>query len=117
SAQASYDQTMAGSTADDIQLSQLSTDSAQQSLDQANQNLQTVTKQQQQSVATAYNKMLNSGLQAMPYSGNLGTGTVTVSGNYNGSDQGSLKINVYDSMSGQQFSVIGLASLSGPINK
>ena len=117
SAQASYDQTLAGSTSDDIELSQLNVDSAQQSLDQANQNLQNVTKQQQQSVTTAYNKMLNSGIEAVPSSGNLGTGTVAVSGNYNGSDQGSIKVSIYDSMSGQQFSVSGLTSLNGAVNK
>lgn len=117
SAQANYDQTLAGATSQDIQLSQLSVDSAKQSLDSANLNLQTVTKQQAQAVATAQTNLLNAGLQAIPSSGNIGSGTIIITGTYTSTEQGSYKIIVYNSGSGQQFSVSGLETDTQTINR
>jgi HlyD family secretion protein len=117
SAQASYSQMLAGATTQDIQLAQLSVSADQQALDNANTNLTTVTKQQNQAVANAFSNYLNSGSQAVPNYGNIGTGAVTVSGTYSGTDQGKYTIILYSTGNGLQFSYNGLESGSGIINK
>jgi HlyD family secretion protein len=117
SAQASYNQTLAGTTNQDIQLSELSLSSAQNALDQANQNLETVTKQQVINVANAKTAMMNAGLAALPATSNIGNGSVTISGTYTGDESGTYNITVYNSGDGQQFEVKGPETTSGKIYK
>lgn len=117
SAQANYDQTLAGATTQDIQLAQLTVAADQQALDNANTNLATVTKQQNQAVTNALTNYLNSGLQAVPNSGNTGTGAVAISGTYSGTDQGTFTIAIYNTGNGMAFNYSGLDNGSGTINK
>ena len=117
SAQASYDQTLAGSTSQDIQLAQLAVQSDQQALDNASTSLLSTTKQQDQAVANALSNYLNAGLAAVPNQANAGTGAIAVSGTYNGADQGNYVITVYNTGGGLEYNVSGLETASGPINK
>jgi HlyD family secretion protein len=115
-AQASYDKLMSGATDLSIQSQKLSIASAQAQLDQANQNLKDTKAQQQQAVDKAYSNLLNSGLSADP-SDNNSTAAVTVTGNYTGTDKGSYTINLYQTGGGMSYSVSGLGSDGGVINK
>ncbi len=117
SAQANYDQILAGATSQDIKLAQLSAQSAQAAVDQANQNLETVTKQQAQNVALALTTMLNAGLQAVPAPSNIGNGTIAVTGTYTGKEQGAYTITAYNTGAGMQFGVSGLETAGSAINK
>lgn len=117
SAQASYNQVLAGATSQDIQLAQLTVAADQQAVDNASTNLATVTKQQNQAVANALSNYLNSGLQAVPNSGNTGSGAIALSGTYSGTDQGTYTITVYSTSQGLQFNYSGPESGSGIINK
>jgi len=117
SAQANYDQVLAGTTPQDIQLAKLTLDSDQQALDQANSNLTTVTKQQAQAVANAYTALLNSTPQAIAATSNIGSGGMTISGTYTDTTPGSYTIIAYSSGAGLQFSVTGLEIATGTINK
>src|SRR5581483_10930374 len=89
SAQANYQQALAGSTSQDIDLAKLTVQADQQALDNANSNYASVKKQQDLAVASALSNLLNSTFQATPSVSNLGTATVSVSGNYTGTTQGS----------------------------
>jgi HlyD family secretion protein len=117
SAQASYDQVMAGATTQSVQLAQLGLQSDQQALDNANTNLTTVTKQQNLNVSNAQSAYLNAGLEAIPNSGNGGTGTITLSGTYSGTGQGTYTITTYNTGGGLEYVVSGLETATGPINK
>lgn len=122
SAQANLSQTLAGNTSQDIALAQLAVDAAQQSLDQAKTNLQTVTKQQAQLVANAYTNLMNSTLSAVPASGNIGNGTIAITGTYAAQDQGvytltALNTGVGNSGVGLQFGLSGLEAGTGSITK
>jgi HlyD family secretion protein len=117
SAKASYDEVLTGATAHDLQLAQLSVAADQQSLDNASSSLATVTKQQNQAVQNALSNYLNAGLQAVPSSSNIGTGSIAISGTYSGTDQGTYLISIYSTGSGLQFNYSGLETGSGSINK
>ena len=117
SAQASYDQTIAGSTSQDVQLSQLSVDSAQQALDNAKANLETVKKQQALNVASAFFNYMNAGLQAVPATNNAGTGVVTISGGYSSTTPGIYTIGTYNGGAGLFYNISGIEISTGSINK
>ncbi len=117
SAQASYDQVLAGSTSQDIELAKLALQSDQQAVDDAKANVDTVTKQQTQAVANALSNFLNSSPQAIAAPSNIGNGTISISGTYNAQDQGSYNITAYNSGAGEQFGVTGLEIASGSISK
>src|SRR5262249_23828693 len=74
-------------------------------------------KQQAIAINNAFVAMMNSTLTALPANSNVGTGSATVSGTYTGQDQGSYKVTVQNVSSGQQFTVEGLESASGTVNK
>ncbi|MDE2311824.1 MAG: efflux RND transporter periplasmic adaptor subunit [Patescibacteria group bacterium] len=114
SAQASYDKLVAGATADQISLSKLSVTSAQQALDQAKSTYQTTQQQQSLTVSKALSSWFNDNLQAVA-SGTPSTVTVTVSGNYNGTDKGQYIISLYSTGTGLYYSVEGLAKTSGQV--
>jgi len=115
SAQASYDEVLAGATAQDIQLAQLTVANDLQAVQNASSSLVTTTKKDAISVANALNTYLNSGLSAVPSSQNLDSAAVTLSGNYTGTGQGSYIITMQNSGSGMTFQVSGLESASGPV--
>jgi RND family efflux transporter MFP subunit len=116
SAKASYQNLLAGDTSTDLQLAQLSIDTANQNLKNDQQNLTDVTTQQQQDISNAYNSLLNSNLQLNP-SDTLTTAPITISGNYTGTDKGSYTISVYQTGGGLSYSSSGLGSASGYITR
>jgi HlyD family secretion protein len=116
-AQASYDEVMAGSTPQDIQLAELTVASDQEALANATSSLATVIKQQNQAVANALSNYLNGGLEAVPNTNNVGTGAITISGTYSQTVQGSYTITAYSTGGGLQFNYTGLESGSGQISK
>ncbi|MDR3643312.1 MAG: efflux RND transporter periplasmic adaptor subunit [Candidatus Doudnabacteria bacterium] len=115
SAQAAYDQVMAGSTSQDIQLAQLTVSSDQQALANASSSLVTTTKKDAISVANALNTYLNSGISAIPSTQNIGNATIVISGNYTGTQQGTYNITIANSSGGATFNASGLESASGPV--
>jgi HlyD family secretion protein len=117
SAQASYDQVLAGATSQSVQLAQLGIQSDQQALANASSSLATVIKQQNQAVANAQSAYLNAGLQAIPSTANGGSGAIALSGTYSGTAQGSYTITAYNTGGGLEYVVSGLETATGAINK
>ena len=115
-AQASYDKLMAGATDIDVQTQQLAIQSAQQSLDQAKKNYIYTVNQQQQAVDKAFTTLLNADLEAEPSDPNS-TVTLTISGNYTGTEKGAYNISVYQNGNGYFYSTSGLGTESGQINR
>jgi HlyD family secretion protein len=115
-AEASYKKLLAGATNNDIATSKLSLQSASSSLEQAKQDYDNTVEEQQASVDKALQSLLNSGLEAIP-SDTLSTAEITVSGNYTGTQQGSYVISTYQTGGGLSYSVSGLGTNSGTINR
>ncbi len=115
-AQANYDQTVAGTTSTDLALAQLSVQSAQNALDQAKQNYTTTVQTQQQAVSKALSTFLNADLSATPSDSNS-SATVTIGGNYSGTQQGFYTIQVSQCVSGLCYSSSGLGSEDGALNR
>ncbi len=114
--QANYDNVIAGSTSDQVKLGQLAVDSAQQSLDNAKQNYTNVQKTQEQDVSNDYTTLLNSDL-ALSASDAQTSATVTLSGNYTGSSEGTYTISTYNSEGGSAYTVSGLGNENGVITR
>jgi len=117
SAQANYDQVLAGATSQSVQLAQLGIESDQQALANASSSLATVIKQQSQAVANAQSAYLNAGLQAVPSTANGGSGAIVLTGTYSGTNQGSYTITAYNTGGGLEYVISGLETATGPINK
>ncbi len=115
SAQASYDSLMSGATSQQLELSNLSVQSAQQSLTNAQTNYVQVQQQQTLAVAKAYQNLLTDNLQAVP-SGTQSSGTVTISGGYTATTEGSYTITLYQAGDGLHYTSAGLGSGTGPLN-
>ena len=115
SAQASYGEVLAGSTAQQIQLAQLTVTADQQSLDNASSSLITTKQKDAISVASALNNYLNSGISAVASSQNIGSSSITITGNYNSTEQGVYNITITGSSGGQTFQASGLESASGQV--
>ncbi len=115
-AQANYDKVAAGTATNDIASAQLAVNSAQQALDDAKKNYDQTVTQQQQIVDKAHSDLLNTDLQAQP-SDTLSTITLTLSGNYNSTQQGQYIISTYQGGDGLHYSVTGLSTQNGLINK
>ncbi|MBU6447826.1 efflux RND transporter periplasmic adaptor subunit [Patescibacteria group bacterium] len=111
-AQASYDQLVAGTASTDLELANLSVQSAQSALDQAKQKYSTDVTQQQQAVAKALSNYLNADLTPIASDSNS-SATVTISGNYSGTTQGKYTISVSQCLSGLCYSSSGLGSQDG----
>jgi len=114
-AQASYDEVMAGSTAQDIQLAQLTVANDQQALANASSSLQTITQKDALNVANALSSYLTSGLQAIASPQNLGNASINLTGNYTGGQQGTYTISILQTGGGLVFQASGLESASGQI--
>lgn len=115
-AQANYDKLMAGATQNDIASSQLSVESAQNNLDKAKRDYDSTVSSQQQSVDKALSSLLNSGLTLNP-SDTLTTASVTLSGNYTGTDQGNYNVSLYQGSGGLYYAVTGLGNINGLITR
>lgn len=111
-AQANYDQLAAGTASTDLQLANLSVESAQNSLDQAKQKYLTDVTQQQQAVAKALSNFLNADLTPVVSDSNSSV-TVTITGNYSGVQQGKYTISVSQCLSGLCYTSSGLGSQEG----
>ncbi len=115
-AQASYDKLMAGSTSNDVAQSQLSLKSAQQALDTAKKNYDYTVADQKQAVDKAHSNLLNGDLEAEASDTNS-TATISLSGNYTGTEEGQYTISLYQGGGGIYYSVSGLGSGSGPLTR
>ena len=123
-AQANYDKLIAGLTGSDLTAArkivtdaQKAIDKAKENVDKAKRDYDTTVADQQQAVARAYSKLLNSGLQAIP-SNSLSTATITLSGTYTGTTEGSYTISFYDtSGAGIYYTVSGLGGESGSLTR
>lgn len=107
--QAAYNKLINGATDQDVAVAQVALQNQKTALDNT-------IKQQQVIVDNAYKTLLNSGLAAIPDSGNAGAVTVTITGAYDGKNQGSYKITFYTSGNGMQFQYSGLESGSGLVD-
>lgn len=108
-AQAAYEKLVNGATNADVQVAQVA-------LDNAKTNLQTVKQQQQVAVDNAYKALLNSGLAALPGTGNIGNSNPIISGTYTGSEQGQYNIVLYATGNGLTFVASGLENATGLVS-
>jgi HlyD family secretion protein len=108
-AQANYQKVLAGASNEDIAVMQVA-------LDNAKSTLETTTEQQKVLVANAYSTLLNTGLDAIPSSGNAPGTTATITGSYAGVDQGMYKISIYATGAGLRYQVSGLESAEGYVD-
>ena len=103
-AQANYQQVLDGASNEEIAVSQASVDAAKSALENAKQ-------QQATAVANAYKALLNSTISAVANSSNSGSATVSLTGAYEGKEQGVYKVTIYN----DSFVVTGLENYSGPV--
>lgn len=109
-AQAKLKKTIAGSSSEEISLAQVN-------LENAKQDLITTTSTQNTLVSNAYNKLLNSTLEALP-GGSQNTTVIapTLSGTYALSKEAPININVYSTGNGLMFSASGAAVGEGIVS-
>ncbi|MCL5667002.1 MAG: efflux RND transporter periplasmic adaptor subunit [Patescibacteria group bacterium] len=115
-AKAGLQKILAGASNEDVAVAQRAVDAAQTALDNASSNLENVKKQQSVLAGNAYGTLLNSGLAAIPVTGNAGSETVTVSGFYTGTEQGQYKVTVYATGGGLKFHCEGLENADGKVD-
>jgi HlyD family secretion protein len=106
-AQANYNKVLAGSSNEDVAVSQVA-------LDNAKSVLENTEKQQQVLVDNAYKALLNSGLSAIAGNGNTASVTATISGTYTDTKQGVYKVSIYSTGAGLRFKLDGLETSDGP---
>lgn len=109
SAEASYNKLINGATSADAQIAEVA-------LTNAKLALENTKKQQQTLVDNAYKNLLNSGLAAIPGSGNSPGTNVTVSGSYSGTAQGNYNISIYATGNGMRFQYSGLEEGDGIVD-
>ncbi len=112
-ARANYEKVLAGSSDQQVAVSQAAVNTAEVALQNASTSLTTTIAQQNTSVNNAYNTLLNTSFSAIPGSGNLSNVSPAITGTYNGTAQGQYKISLYQSGVGLGFQVSGLESASG----
>ncbi len=108
-AQANYQRVLDGSSSAEVRVAQVT-------LDNAKQSLENTIKQQATLVQNAYQTLLNTGLTALPGSGNSGSATASISGTYTGSNIGSYQVMIYATGSGLRFQYSGLETGSGIVD-
>ncbi len=82
----------------------------------AKQALEDTRAQQDVLVANALTSLLNSGLAAIPATGNNGSVNPTVTGTYSSTQQGSYQISIYSTGDGQRFQFGGMESGGGLVS-
>ncbi len=107
SARANYQRILDGASSEEVEV-------AQKAFDAAQVTLTNTIKQQNSAVENAYRAYLNGSLQAVT-NDNTTSGTVTVSGLYNGSSEGRYHLAVYSTGDGLYYIASELGSISGPI--
>lgn len=107
-ARASYKKIVDGATTPEIDVAKAAVESAQVVYDSTQKNYKVVVSQQQTAAANAYSAMLNAGLAAIPSTTNSSTGTITVSGTYNGTGQGQVNIGIIYTGAGVSYTLSGL---------
>jgi HlyD family secretion protein len=115
-ARANYQKLVNGATSANIQVDQAAVASAQTALNNAQDNLTSVTAQQNLIVKNAAAVLLNSNLAAMPSPNNVSTSNPSISGNYTDTTQGQYKITIYNSGGGYRFNVSGLETSEGQVS-
>jgi RND family efflux transporter MFP subunit len=115
-AQADYDKLLAGLTGSDLTSAQRTVTDAQKALDKSKQDYTDTVTEQKLAVDRTFSNLLNSGL-TLVQSDSLTTASVTLSGTYTGSNEGQYKIDLYETGEGLHYSVSGLGSESGPVNR
>ncbi len=108
-AQANYQKVLNGASNEDVAVAQVT-------LDNAKTNLVTTTQQQQVAVDNAYKALMNSGLAAIPGTGNTGSVTATITGTYTGKDQGLYKVNIIATGDGFKYQYSGLETGGGNVD-
>jgi len=108
-AQANYAKVLAGASNEDVAVTQVT-------LDNAKISLQNIKLQQRVLVENAYSALLNTGLEAIPGTGNTASVTATVTGTYTGKEQGMYKISVYSTGAGLRYQVSGLETGDGKVD-
>ncbi|MSU44969.1 efflux RND transporter periplasmic adaptor subunit [Candidatus Nomurabacteria bacterium] len=107
-AQAKYDKLVAGTSNEEINLSEVG-------LKNAEADLENTKRQQDTLVANAKKAFLNGGLEAISEN-NSSSPAPTISGTYDGATEGSYLISTYANGAGGGFSVSGLSDGGGSIN-
>lgn len=107
SAQANYDKVVNGASSAQVQVAQVAVNSAQVALNNT-------ISQQQTAVSNAYSTMLNSGLSATSTLSDSTSASLTLSGTYTGTAQGSYNLSLSSSSGGAVLSYSGLEN--GSIN-
>ncbi len=108
-AQANYQKVLNGASNEEVAVAQVA-------LDNAKTNLETTKQQQQVAVDNAYKALLNSGLAAIPGTGNTGSVTATITGTYVGKDQGQYKVSIIATGDGFKYQYSGLETGGGNVD-
>ncbi len=108
-AQANYQKVVSGASSEDVAIAQVT-------LDNAKNTLATTQQQQKILVENAYSTLLNTGLSAVAGVGNSSGVTLSVTGTYNGKDQGIYKVTIYSTGNGLRYQVSGLESGEGYVD-
>lgn len=115
-ANANYQRVLDGASNEEVAVAQRAVDSAAVALNNAKQAQEDTRKQQAVSVENAKRALLNSGISAIPASYNSGNTSVTISGSYNSTEEGTYYLSIYDSGVGRRFKISGLESAEGFVN-
>ena len=108
-AEANYQKVLNGASNEEVTVAQVA-------LANAKANLEVTKQQQQVTVDNAYKALMNSGLAAVPNSGNTGSVTVTITGTYIGKEQGQYSITLIPIGNGTRFQYGGLETGSGNVD-
>lgn len=108
-ANANYQKVISGASSEEVTVAQVT-------LDNAKNVLENTKKQQQVLVDNSYKALLNASISAIAGSSNSGGVTATVSGTYNGTEQGIYKISIYATGGGLRYQVNGLESGDGIVD-
>src|SRR3989344_2726672 len=103
-AQANYQKVLDGASSEEVKVSQKTVDAAKSALENAK-------TQQATAVKNAYKALLNSTISAVANPSNSGSATLSISGAYEGNEQGVYKITIYN----DAFVITGLESASGSV--
>lgn len=115
-AEANYKKIIAGAVGADVEMAKNSITSAEQSVKNAQINVDRVKQQQDTAVTNARRALFNSGMSAVPANNNLSTAIPTISGSYTGTVEGEYRITLYMSGSGMRYLAQGIESYDGTIN-
>lgn len=103
-AEANYQKVLDGASSEDIAVYEKALESAKSALENAK-------IQQDTLVNNAYNALMNSSISAVANPNNSGSGVVSITGTYNGQEQGVYKITIFN----DSFVITGLEEFSGKV--